>query len=261
MKIKLYQVDAFTNKVFKGNPAAVCPLNKWIDDSLLQNIAFENNLADTAFYVKTNNGYEIRWFTPKVEVELCGHATLAAAHVLFKHENYLGDEVSFSSKSGNLSVQKKGKWLAMNFPVDEITQVKVPSVIKNCFTNKNIAKVLKGKTDYIVVFGEEEDIKNEQPNFNELLKLNCRGVVITSKAKNIDFVSRFFAPRTGINEDPVTGSAHTSLVPYWSEVLGKKKLQAKQLSERGGELNCELMGDRVLINGQAKTFLIGEIEV
>ena len=261
MRIKIYQVDAFTDKLFGGNPAAVCPLDKWPDDELLQQIAMENNLAETAFYVKHKNHYDIRWMTPTVEVDLCGHATLAAAHVLFNYENHKGNEIVFKSqRSGNLLVTKEGDFLTLNFPSDIYKSIPVfPELIKGL--NATPTEVLKGKTDYIAEFENEDEIKNIRPNFRELVKIECRGVIVMAKGDDVDFVSRFFAPQSGIDEDPVTGSAHTSLTPYWADKLGKKELTAKQISKRGGYLKCKYLGERVAISGQCSTYLKGEIKV
>jgi len=261
MNYKLYQVDAFTEKLFGGNPAAVCPLNGWLDDNLLQKIAMENNLAETAFYVKRDDHYEIRWFTPKVEVDLCGHATLAAAFVLFNHESHANDSIIFySHRSGELKVSKKTSWLTLDFPADEFQQTAISKEITCCFDIKPL-EAYKGKTDYMLVFEKEIDIANIQPRFEIISKLNARGVIITAKSETVDFVSRFFAPQSGIIEDPVTGSAHTTLTPYWAEKLNKTELSAIQLSERKGYLQCKLSGNRVEISGQAKLYLAGEILV
>lgn len=257
MEIKIYQIDAFTNKVFSGNSAAVCPLNGWLDDAILQKIAMENNLAETAFYVKKENHYEIRWFTPTVEVDLCGHATLATAFVLFHHENHTESNINFfSSRSGHLTVAREHNYLTLNFPLDEIKEVALTSEIANCFTSSPLT-VIKGKTDYLVIFENEEAIINMNPNFENIAKLDARGVIVSAKGNKVDFVSRFFAPQIGIIEDPVTGSAHTTLTPYWSKKLNKTTLTATQVSSRGGELKCKVVQDRVEISGQAKLFLKG----
>lgn len=259
MPQKIYQVDAFTDKVFSGNPAAVCPLTKWESDELLQKIAMENNLAETAFYVKQGNEYEIRWFTPTVEVDLCGHATLAAAFVLFNYENHTTNEIQFNSpRSGILMVKRDGDYLTLNFPTDVFNQIAITEELTNGFDIKPI-EALKGKTDYVLVFENESQIINIKPNFNSIAKLKGRGVIITAKGNEVDFVSRFFAPQSGINEDPVTGSAHTTLTPYWSKRLNKTELTAIQLSERKGYLKCKYLNERVEISGQAKLYLIGEI--
>ena len=259
MKLKIYQIDAFTESVFSGNPAAVCPLEKWLPDETLQKIAMENNLAETAYYVKRDDTYEIRWFTPTVEVDLCGHATLATAYVLYNYEEHLSNEIVFHSpRSGRLTVSKHGNLLTLNFPSDSLQKINLSDELKKGF-NLQPEKVFKGKTDYMFVFNTEEQIRNLQPNFPELSKWDVRGVIVTAKGEKSDFVSRFFAPQSGINEDPVTGSAHTTLTPYWAEQLGKNELTAVQLSARKGNLKCKHLNDRVEISGQAKTYLIGEI--
>ncbi len=259
MKLKIYQIDAFTDKVFSGNSAAVCPLTSWISDEIMQKIAMENNLSETVFYVKKDNQYEIRWFTPTMEIDLCGHATLAAAYVLFNFENYSSDVVHFySPRSGALSVSKKDDLFTLNFPTDTITETTLTNEILACFNTTPIA-VYKGRTDYMIVFETEEQIKHIVPNFEEIAKLKCRGVMITAKGNQVDFVSRFFGPQSGINEDPVTGSAHTTLTPYWAKRLDKTELTAIQLSDRKGFLQCKLLNDRVEISGKGKLYLIGEI--
>lgn len=257
MEIKIYQIDAFTNKVFSGNPAAVCPLSEWLNDSLLQKIAMENNLAETAFYVKKDNHYEIRWFTPSVEVDLCGHATLATAFVLFHYENHTENTINLhSSRSGDLTVTKEDDFLTLNFPTDTINEIQLTAKLTDCFTSSPI-KVIRGKADYLLIFEKEEDIVNMIPNFENIAKLDVRGVIVSAKGKKVDFVSRFFAPQIGITEDPVTGSAHTTLTPYWSKELNKTELTATQVSSRGGELKCKVVNDRVEISGQAKLYLKG----
>lgn len=259
MKHKIYQIDAFTDKVFSGNPAAVCPLDAWLSDDTLQKIAMENNLAETAFYVKQGDQYQIRWFTPTVEVDLCGHATLASAFVLFNCENHQGNIIHFfSPRSGALTVTKKGELMTLNFPSDAFEQVELTAEITNSF---NIAPKLafKGKTDYLLVFDTEDEIRKIVPVFDKISKLKGRGVIVTAKGNKVDFVSRFFAPQSGINEDPVTGSAHTTLTPYWSKQLGKTELTAIQLSERKGYLQCKYLNDRVEISGQGRLYLKGEI--
>jgi PhzF family phenazine biosynthesis protein len=259
MKQKIYQVDAFADKVFSGNPAAVCPLDQWLSNDMLHKIAMENNLAETAFYVKQDNEYHIRWFTPTVEVDLCGHATLAAAFVLFNHEGHSENMIHFHSpRSGALSVTKKGDLLTLNFPTDKLEKVALSDEITHCFDVKPIL-AFKGKTDYFLVFNEEAEIRKATPVLDVIAKLKARGVIITAKGDKVDFVSRFFAPQSGINEDPVTGSAHTSLTPYWAKQLGKTDLTAIQLSERKGYLQCTYLNDRVEISGEGKLYLIGEI--
>jgi PhzF family phenazine biosynthesis protein len=260
MKIKIYQIDAFADKIFSGNPAAVCPLDNWLPDETLQNIAMENNLAETAFYVNEKEGLRIRWFTPTVEVDLCGHATLATAFVLFHHENYGGDKIVFNSRSGPLTVTKTGDILTLNFPVDKLVEVAALPVLEQGLGIKP-TKTFKGKTDYMLVFEREDQIKNMSPDFRLIGTVEARGIIVTAKGNNVDFVSRFFGPQSGMDEDPVTGSAHTSLSPYWATVLNKTELTALQLSKRQGKLKCKLLGDRVEISGTAKSFLIGTISI
>lgn len=260
-RIKIFQIDAFTNKLFSGNPAAVCPLENWLEDDILQTIAMENNLAETAFYVYSNNQFQIRWFTPTVEVDLCGHATLAAAFVLFNLENYTENTIHFfSPRSGELTVIKNGDLLTLNFPTDTYESITLTNEIFNCFDLKP-KLAFKGKTDYLFIFENEADIINIKPAFNEISKLNGRGVIISAKGTNVDFVSRFFAPQSGIAEDPVTGSAHTTLTPFWAKEFNKTELSAIQLSERKGYLYCKLLSNRVEISGQAKLYLTGEINL
>lgn len=260
MKLKIYQADAFAEKVFGGNPAAVCPLTEWLPDSLMQNIALENNLAETAFYINRGDKYELRWFTPTTEVDLCGHATLATAHVLFNHENHQGNVIHFHSpRSGKLSVSKTGDLLTLDFPTDIIHKIEWPKENLSAFNFEPI-EAYKGKTDFMLVFRNEEEIKNLKPNLPEIEKWPVRGVIVTAPGNEVDFVSRFFGPQCGVPEDPVTGSAHTSLTPFWSARLKKKELKAIQLSSRKGFLTCKEEGSRILISGKAKTYLIGEIE-
>jgi PhzF family phenazine biosynthesis protein len=261
MPQKIYQVDAFTNHVFGGNPAAVCPLESWLPDSTLQRIARENNLSETAFYTKQGDQYILRWFTPSVEVDLCGHATLAAAHVLFHHEGYSRNVIQFHSpKSGSLTVTKDNDWLTLNFPSDTIKQIELTDDIRAGFNKKPVA-VYRGKTDLMLVFESEDDISELSPDFGKVIKLNCRGVIATARGCKVDFVSRFFTPQCGIDEDPVTGSAHTTLTPYWADRLGKTELTAMQLSARKGFLKCIHLGNRVEISGQAKLYMAGELHL
>ncbi len=261
MKIKMYQVDAFADKIFTGNPAAVCPLpDNWPEDTVMQNIAMENNLAETAFYIKKNGKYNIRWFTPQIEVNLCGHATLATGHVLFNHEKYSDSEIEFDSKSGPLVVRKDKEYITLNFPTDTITPVDLDNEVTECFDVKPI-EVHKGKSDYMLVFKNEGQIKNIRFNIRKIAESDGRGVIITAHGNDVDFVSRFFAPQAGIDEDPVTGSAHTTLTPYWSKVLNKDVLTARQISRRGGMLVCRNLNERTEISGHAKTYLQGEISI
>ena len=261
IKLKIYQIDAFTDKVFGGNPAAVCPLDKWPEDGLMQKIAMENNLAETAFYVKAENEYQIRWFTPTVEVDLCGHATLAAAFVLFNYENHTDPQINFfSHRSGKLLVSKKDDLLTLNFPSDTIEPINSYKELTDGF-NIMPVEILKGKTDYLLVFGNETQITEIIPSFEKIGLLDARGVIVTARGDSVDFVSRFFAPQSGVNEDPVTGSAHTTLTPYWAKRIGKIELSAIQLSKRKGHLMCKYLNDRVEISGQARLYLKGEIQV
>ena len=261
MKLKMYQVDAFTSRIFAGNPAAVCILEEWLDDQLMQHIANENNLSETAFAVPLKNRYEIRWFTPEVEVDLCGHATLATAHVLFNHLDFPARRIDFfSPHSGNLSVEKKNSLLTLDFPADTLEEMVIPEIIVTAL-NKPPLKAFRGKSDFMFVFASQADIESMEPDFGLLAQVGGRGIIVTAMGNESNFVSRFFAPQTGINEDPVTGSAHTTLTPYWSGVLGQTKLKAQQLSARGGQLICELVGDRVLISGEAVSYMEGEINI
>lgn len=259
MKLNLYQVDAFTKQLFAGNPAAVCPLDSWIDDSLMQQIAAENNLAETAFIVKNQDRFNVRWFTPTVEVDLCGHATLASAYIIFTELGYNSPVISFQShRSGELKVTKEGEYLTLNFPADKLREVGAEE-ISRCGFSAQPKAVYKGKTDYLIVFENEEQVRALDPDFQKVKKIPARGIIVTAPGNQVDFVSRFFAPQSGIPEDPVTGSAHTSLIPYWSKRLNKKQMTARQLSIRGGDLICADLGDRVGISGQCVLYLKGEI--
>lgn len=259
MKIPIYQIDAFTEKLFKGNPAAVCPLEEWLDRQYLQSIASENNLSETAFFVKKGDVFELKWFTPKIEVNLCGHATLAAGHVIFHHMGYKKDKIRFLTLSGDLKVTHSNNLLTLDFPSTPPSPIETPpDLVEGLGITPR--EVLKSR-DYLALYESEEDILSIKPDFNILGRLDCIGIIITAKGKNSDFVSRFFAPAAGIDEDPVTGSAHTTLIPFWAERLNKKMFRALQLSERGGELFCEYLGERVNISGHAVTYLKGEIEI
>ena len=260
MKLPIYQADAFASGLFKGNPAAVIPLQHWLSDELMQQIAMENNLSETAFFVPEGDHFHIRWFTPKAEVRLCGHATLATAHVLFNELNFQNDLLEFESLSGILTVKKVGEKLQLDFPADFAQEVEPINTFTEAFGAKPL-QTFKGRTDYMLLFDSEETIQNLRPNIQLLLSTNARGVIATAKGNEVDFVSRFFAPAVGVNEDPVTGSAHTTLIPFWANKLGKTELTALQLSARGGQLWCTLSGDRVFIAGKAVTYLRGEIEI
>ena len=259
-KQKIYQVDAFTSRVFQGNPAAVCILDSWLPDSLMQDIAMENNLSETAFLVKNEAHYEIRWFTPSVEVDLCGHATLASAFVLFTTLEKNATRISFDSpKSGELFVTRDGdEALRLNFPGDTMRPIDAIPGLNEAMGKTPIAS-LKGKTDIMLIYETQREIESLDPNFFLIKEQDVRGVIATAPGDEVDFVSRFFAPQSGVDEDPVTGSAHTSLAPYWAGVLGKNELSAKQLSKRGGLLKCQLDGDRVHISGHAVLYMEGEI--
>lgn len=259
MKLKIYQVDAFANKLFEGNPAAICPLGEWLADDLMQSIAMENNLSETAFFVQTNNVYHIRWFTPTQEVDLCGHATLASAYVIFNIVGHEESEILFESKSGPLTVRRNNDALEMNFPSQPPVRCDVPKQITEAFDEMPI-ECLKSE-DYIVVFENEESILNANPDMSLLSELDLRGVVITSKSRKFDFVTRVFAPKYGINEDPVTGSVFTELIPYWSTKLNKNILKARQVSKRGGDVGCVYYGERVQISGKAVLYMTGTVEI
>lgn len=259
MTLPIYQIDAFASKAFEGNPAAICPLQEWLADDILLSIAEENNLSETAYFIKNENTFHIRWFTPTTEVDLCGHATLAAAFVIFNELEYTQNTISFESKSGQLNVTKNEDLLIMDFPAQSPAPCKLPDEIRQAFTIKPI-EVMKSE-DYILVFNNENEILNTKPKLELLNNIDLRGIIITAKSDQYDFVSRFFAPKYGINEDPVTGSAYTQLVPYWANQLNKNKLHSKQLSSRGGELFCENLGKRVSIAGYCVKYLEGTINI
>ena len=258
--MRLYQVDAFTKNVFKGNPAAVIPLESWLDVDTLQNIASENNLSETAYIVKNGETlYEIRWFTPTTEVDLCGHATLASAHVLFEHLDYSEDKVIFHSKSGELTVEKKDESYWMNFPSNPPVPIPVPKLLPDAIGSIPIYTGVN--TDLLVLLQDEKQVRTLRPDLNILERMEVRGIIITAPGDDVDFVSRFFAPSVGVPEDPVTGSAHTVLTPFWSKRLKKQNLEAYQVSERGGLLTCIQKGNRVEIGGDAVTYLVGNIRI
>ncbi len=257
MRIQQYQIDAFAARVFAGNPAAVCPLASWPDDSLLQAVAEENNLSETAFFVPSAKGFRLRWFTPLKEVDLCGHATLASAHVLFEILGYPNAEIVFETRSGDLVVQRKGALLEMDFPAQPPVACPVPEALL-----KGLGQIpveVLAADDYVAVFASEEIVRAITPDFMQLAQLDLRGVIITAPGSDVDVISRFFAPKYGIPEDPVTGSAHCELAPYWAKRLGKTTFAARQISRRGGDLLCELKGDRVLLSGAAVTVMTSTI--
>lgn len=258
MELEIYQVDAFTDRVFGGNPAAVCPLDEWLPDELLQRIALENNLSETAFFVGEGDGYRIRWFTPTVEVDLCGHATLASAYVLFQELGFEGELLSFQSKSGPLAVSRDGKRIVLDFPARPSQSCEAPEGFLEALNGPTPVEVLQGAY-WLVVYEDEAAVRAVQPDFSALGKFE--NVIITAPGSDVDFVSRFFAPSSGVNEDPVTGSAHCTSVPYWANRLEKKQLRARQISERGGELYCEDRGERVSIAGEGVLYLKGTIRV
>ena len=260
MKIQMFQVDAFTEKLFGGNPAAVCILTQPLPDEIMQKIAAENNLAETAFIIDQGDTFSIRWCTPKVEVDLCGHATLASSHVIFNHLKYPKKILRFTSRSGILEVRQEGDLLILNFPSDMPQKGCLGRSVTDSL-GMDPVEILKGKTDYMLVYENQAQIEALDPDFGRLGKANVRGIIVTAKGNDSDFVSRFFGPAVGINEDPVTGSAHTNLIPYWSARLGKKEMTAIQLSERRGHLQCKDLGERVEIGGKAVTYLVGEITV
>lgn len=259
--IRIFQVDAFAEKTFSGNPAAVCFLDSWLFDETMQKIAAENNLSETAFVIEKGDGFEIRWFTPTIEVALCGHATLAAAHVLFSHLDYAENTIRFHSRhSGELTVSRNEDLITLNFPTDEITEAIAPKEVLDAFGTKPLA-VFKGKTDFLLLYKNQREIEACEPDHNLLKSSEARGIIVTAPGDEVDFVSRFFAPGSGIDEDPVTGSAHTTLTPFWCKKLNKIEMTARQLSQRGGSLNCKYLNDRVEISGHAVTYLTGEITI
>ena len=259
MKLKQYQVDAFATRVFEGNPAAVCPLEHWLDDRLLQAIANENNLSETAFFVPSGTGFQLRWFTPVAEVDLCGHATLAAAHVLFDILGYAGKQISFQTRSGELVIESNDGLLAMDFPARPPVAKPIPDALVAALGRT--PREVWAANDYIAVFEDEETVRALAPDFAKLQALDLRGVIVTAPGNDVDFVSRFFAPKIGIPEDPVTGAAHCELAPYWAQRLGKNGLEARQVSPRGGRLSCQLQGSRVILSGKAVTFMVAEIDL
>jgi len=260
MQIPIFQVDAFAARPFAGNPAAVCPLDKWLDDAEMQAIALENNLSETAFFVKEGDRYRLRWFTPKIEIDLCGHATLASAFVIFHHLDPSGEVVKFDTRSGELIVRRDGELLTMDFPSRPPARVRTPDALSEAL-GKAPVETWEAR-DYMALYESEDDVRSLAPDMALLAAVGHFAVIVTAAGKGgVDFVSRFFAPASGIAEDPVTGSAHCTLVPYWSSRLAKKRLHAMQVSARGGELWCEDRGERVTISGKAVLFLEGSIQL
>ncbi len=262
MKLTIYQVDAFAEKVFQGNPAAVCPLKEWLNDEILLKIAAENNLSETAFYVTREDRVEIRWFTPNTEVDLCGHATLATAFILHTEENFNDTLIPFhSNRSGDLPVNiNNDNSYTLDFPLDHIIEISISETLLNTTSFKPI-HAYKGKSDIMLIFEKQEDIEQLKPNLSVIEKLDARGLIVTAKGNECDFVSRFFGPQVGVDEDPVTGSAHTTLTNYWSIVLNKNEFTAEQISKRKGMLKCKKVDNRVQITGNAILYMKGEIYI
>ncbi len=257
----IYQIDAFTDRLFSGNPAAVVPLDAWLPDELMQAIALENNLSETAFFVPRDEDFELRWFTPTVEVDLCGHATLATAHVLFQHLNYAKPRIVFHTRSGALTVERSGQGYRMDFPADDIRQIEVPQGLEQAL-GMPVLEVWQGRNDLMAVLHSQESVQRLKPDMAALKQLGGRGIIATAPGEEADFVSRCFFPAAGVDEDPVTGSAHTTMTPYWAGRLVPTgvsgRLEARQLSARSGALVCVLEGNRVLLEGEAVTYLKGE---
>jgi len=259
MRVPYFQVNAFTSTTFGGNPAGVCVLESWLPDELLQRIAAENDLSETAFFTRQRNHFHLRWLTPTTEVDLCGHATLATAHVLFSELSEKADQLSFQTLSGRLSAARRGDMIELDFPS------RPPAA---CEAHEKVAKALGSRPaelrksrDYVAVFNSEAEVAELTPDMELVSGLDCLGLIVTARGNGCDFVSRFFAPQAGVPEDPVTGSAHSSLIPFWAERLGKTELFAKQISKRGGELCCRNFGERVGIAGRAVVYVRGEIEI
>ncbi len=259
MNLQLYQVDAFSSKPFGGNPAAVVPLDAWLPDETMRHIAAENNLAETAFFVKNDDGFDLRWFTPEVEMDLCGHATIASAYVLYELLGFEESTLKFQTKSGELRVTRDGELFMLDFPSRPAADCETPAGLADAL-GAEPQRVLKAR-DYLAIYASEADILTLRPDFRAISALDVHAVIVTAPGGSRDFVSRFFAPSVGVDEDPVTGSAHCTLIPYWAERLGKTELFARQVSARGGDLFCELAGDRVKIGGNATLYMKGEIYV
>jgi PhzF family phenazine biosynthesis protein len=258
MLIPIFQIDAFTDRTFRGNPAAVCFLEAWPEDALMQSIAAENHLSETAFLVCDGERYGLRWFTPQTEVDLCGHATLASAYVIFRFLQPALNEVVFDTRSGELRVYRDGDLLRMDFPASLPVSCSIPENLATALGRAPL-QVMRAGTQLLAVFADEDEVRQLAPDMAALRKLDAQGVIVTAPGSEDDFVSRYFAPAVGVPEDPVTGSAHCVLTPYWAERLVRPRLRARQVSQRGGEILCELRGDRVALTGQAVLFLRGEI--
>ncbi|UCF37308.1 MAG: PhzF family phenazine biosynthesis protein [Acidobacteriota bacterium] len=260
MKLPIYQVDAFTDQLFAGNPAAVVLLDRELPDKTLQQIAAENNLSETAFLLPGKEVYSLRWFTPALEVDLCGHATLASAFVLFQEKLTRGPEVRFETRSGVLKVRRDGDLMELDFPSRPPVRVEHSAELAAALGAEPL-ELYHAERDWMALMSSEREVRHLKPDFSRLGQIDCFAVAVTAAGEEVDFVSRFFAPRAGILEDPVTGSAHCTLTPFWSERLGKRRLQARQVSQRGGELVCEIRGDRVAICGRAVEYLRGQITI
>jgi len=256
--LDLFQVDAFARQLFEGNPAAVVPLEEWLPDAVMQAIAMENNLSETAFFVSREKGFHLRWFTPAVEVDFCGHATLATGHVLFEELGYAENRIDFKTRVGRVSVDRTDTGYEMDAPADLLEKVTVPPLLEEALGIK-VRELYQGRDDLLAIVDSEQEIKGLKPDFALLSRHTPRGILVSTQGKQVDFVSRCFFPNAGVNEDPVTGSAHTTMAPYWSERLGKKTLEAHQLSPRGGRIRCRMEGNRVHLSGHAVTYLKGRI--
>lgn len=259
MKIPYYQVDAFTERTFGGNPAGVCPLESWLPDDVLQRVAAENNLAETAFFTRQPDCFHLRWFTPIVEMDLCGHATLASAFVLFSELGHSERSVRFQTRSGLLAAERNGEIIELDFPSCAPERCAPPQELARAL-GREPREVLRSR-DFLAVYDSQAEVAALNPDMALLARLNCLGVIVTAPGKDADFVSRFFAPRAGIPEDPATGSSHSTLIPFWAERLGKTELFARQISPRGGEIYCRLLGDRVGIGGRAVIYCRGQLEI
>ena len=261
MKLPLFQVDAFADHIFSGNPAAVVPLHDWLPDETMQNIAMENQLSETAFFVEEESGYRLRWFTPVIEVDLCGHATLASAHVLFAEMGHMGESVVFQSRSGPLEVRRSTIGYEMDFPSDRPEASPESKSALSEALGVEVKEALRGREDLVAIVEDQTAVASILPGMRAVSQLDARGVLVTAPGDEVDFVSRCFFPRFGIDEDPVTGSAHTTMGPYWADRLGKSELIARQVSKRGGEVRCRVTDERVALVGHAVTFLRGELEI
>jgi PhzF family phenazine biosynthesis protein len=261
MKLTLYHINAFTDKLFSGNMAAIIPLQEWLPDEILANIAAENNVPQTAFYIPSETGYHLRWFTPFEEMDLCGHATIGAAMIISKVENNTSEYIAFSTKSGIINVKCTENWYTLDFPIDQFQLAIPPPGLTESLRANEVLETYKGKNDYMVVLGSEAEVVNLEFDLFAFSTVPTRGIIITAPGDEVDFVSRFFAPQLGFGEDHVTGSSFTTLIPYWAEQLNKTQLVAKQLSKRGGDVRCELKSDRALIGGEAIIYMTGEIHL